>query len=291
MERSRTRRPIQCGIGIAVFFIAFSAARAADDPDVLFPVCTHTPTPADIEAAKAMHAAAVQLFERGEFDRAIENWRDTYKVHCGAHAVLLNVASAYENKGDIESAVAALEAYLRRSPDAPDAESTRTRLDELKKSLPPKVETPPPSATPSVPPPPPPPPPRFERPFGLKPLYLAGAGGVALIAGAVLLPVGFSAVTDAEDACGTAHACTKSQSDLADKGNTGRTLVYAGDIALGAGAAALAGGLVWQFFFNKPRAVSSPPTRDLQQKPGPSALTLIPVIGPGVNGLVIQSSF
>lgn len=289
MERSRTRRPIQCGIGIALF-LTLNTAEASDDPDLLFPVCERVPTPADIEAAKAMHAAAVQLFDRGEYDRAIENWRDTYKVHCTAHAVLLNVASAYENKGDKESAIAALEAYLRRSPDAPDAASTQKRIEELKQSIPPKIETPPPTATPSVRPPPPPPP-KFERPYGHKPWIAVGAGGFALVAGAVLLPVGLSSVSDAEDACGPTHACKKSQADIADKGNAGRVQIIVGDIALGVGAAAIAGGLAWQFLFNKARAQTPGGTTEPPKNKDRASPTLLPIVGSGFSGFLLRSSF
>lgn len=288
MKRSRTRRPIQCGIGMALF-LALGMARAVDDPDVLFPMCDRTPTPADVEAARAMHTAAVELFNRGEYDRAIENWRDTYKVHCTAHAVLLNVASAYENKGDKESAIAALEAYLKRSPDAPDAESTKKRIEELKKSIPPKADTAPTASSSARPPPPPPTAQaKFERPFGYKPWIAVGAGGAALVAGALLVPIGLSFISEAEDACGPNHACKQSQADIADKGNTGRTLVIAGDIALGVSAGALAGGLVWQFLLNKPRAV---PQQNRALDTGQSMPVITPVLGSGFSGVLLRGSF
>lgn len=267
------------GCGVAVVLHA-SSVLAAEDPDVRFPTCGRTPTTADVEAAKVAHKAASQLFERGEYSRAIENWRDTYKLDCTAHAVLINVASAYEKMGDADSAIASLEAYLKRSPDAPDKTTIEQKIENLKKNRPPPPPPPPVVPTaPKVVPTAPKPPPRLERPFGAAPWVAVGTGGAVAIAGAVLLPLGVGAISSAEATCPPpSRACPKDRMDAANEGNTGRTLVLVGDIALGLGGAALVGGLVWQFVFNQPQV--------------PQAhVHVAPSVGPGFQGLAVTGSF
>lgn len=277
--------------GACVLGFGAGAALAVEDPDVLFPTCDKTPNQADIEAAMTSHKAGEQLYERGEFDRAIENWRDTYRLDCSVHAVLINVAYAYEKKGDKESAIAALEAYLRRYPKAPDEKAITERIETLKRELPPKVAPTPtvaPTVTAPTPPPPPPKPlPKPERPYGIKPWYPVVIGGVAMLAGVILLPIGVSAIADAEEACGEARACPKGLEDLASKGNSGRTQVIVGDIALGLGAVGVAGGLLWQIVLNKPRILGP---RGTEPSPPPKT-SVAPALGPGFSGLSVTGSF
>lgn len=281
------------GVFVCVFGVGAGSALGVENPDALFPMCDRVPNQADIEAAMTSHKAGAQLYERGEFDRAIENWRDTYRLDCTVHAVLINVAAAYEKKGDKESAIAALEAYLRRYPKAPDEKSISERIETLKRELPPKVEPVVPTVEPKVtakpPPPPPPPLPKPERPYGIKPWYPVAIGGAAMLTGVILVPIGMSAISDAEAGCGEARACPKGMEDLASKGNTGRTQVIVGDIALGLGAAAVAGGLVWQIVLNKPRLPKRP-------GPGPEAApppktSVTPAAGPGFGGLSVTGAF
>lgn len=290
MERRVALRTWRFGAALAAFLLCADQALSAENPDVLFPTCERTPTQADLNAAIISHKAGVQLFERGEYDRAIENWRDTYKLDCRVHAVLINVSKAYEKKGDLESAVAALEAYLKRYPEAPDAKAIVEQIDELRKKIPPKVEPPPPpkpTVTAKAPPPPPPPLPRPERPYGATPWYPVAVGGVLALTGVILIPVGLSAIADAEAACGEGRACTRSQGDIASKGNAGRAEVVVGDVALSVGLAAAAGGLVWQFMFNKPRLVRRPPP---EAAPKP-ATSLSPALGPGYGGAALTGRF
>ena len=51
------------------------------------------------------HKAAIQFYERADYDRAIRYWNDAYEFDCTAHGVLINIASAYERKGDRAAAV------------------------------------------------------------------------------------------------------------------------------------------------------------------------------------------
>lgn len=293
-------RPWQAGAAALVTLaLAGGLALGADDPNVMFPDCGRTD---DIEAAKIAHKAAAQLFERSEYDRAIENWRDAYKLDCKAHGLLINAASAYEKKGDKESAIAMLEAYLRRAPSAPDATSIIQKIDVLRTSLPPKVD-PVPTATATVAPTarpivrPPPPLPKPERPYGVKPWFVVGAGGVAILAGAILVPVGLGLIAEAEEACGGGRMCEVGQKDIASRGNTGRAEVIAGDVAISVGIAAIAGGLVWQFALNKPRLQKrapegqGDPARPTAPEAAPPPVSFAPFVGPGFGGVAASGSF
>jgi tetratricopeptide (TPR) repeat protein len=295
LPRARFLGRAALAAAVGAFALGGGPALAVENPDVLFPLCDRTPNQGDIEAAMTSHKAGAQLYERGEFDRAIENWRDTYRLDCTVHAVLINVAAAYEKKGDKESAIAALEAYLRRYPKAPDEQAITERIETMKRELPPKVEPTPtvePAVTVKPPPPPPPPPlPRPERPYGVRPWYPVVIGGVAMLAGVVLLPLGLSAVGEAEAACGEARACPKGMEDLASKGNAGRTQVIVGDIALGLGMAGVAGGLVWQIVLNKPRLLK-PAAPEASPAPSPPPKTSVaPAFGPGFGGVSVTGAF
>lgn len=298
MERMKRHRPWQVGAFVSLTIaslIGAGLARAADDPNVLFPECDKTD---NIEAAKIAHRAAMQLFEREEWDRAIENWRDAYKLDCKAHGVLINAASAYEKKGDIENAVAMLEAYLRRAPTAADAPNIIQKIETLRTSLPVRTATPTasavPSATPTVtatvsaPPPPLPPP---QRPYGAIPWMVVGGGAAAVLVGAILVPVGRGAISDAEAACG-GRSCTKSQASIASDGNAGRTKVIAGDVTLGVGIAAIGGGLFWQFAMNKPRLMRpTEPTSDGAPPAAAKGVSVAPMAGPSVIGITASGRF
>src|SRR5689334_3742199 len=97
--------------------------------------CNRTATPDDIELAKQKHQAARQFFELGEYEKAAQYWRDVFNLDCNATGTLLNIANANERLGDKQMAVYALEAYIKRKPDAEDAPKIKIRIENLKKSI------------------------------------------------------------------------------------------------------------------------------------------------------------
>jgi hypothetical protein len=184
-----------------------------------------------------------------------------------------------------------------RNPNAPDAATVIQTIQELRMALP-AATAPVPSATvsaaptapPSAPPPPPPPLRKPERPYGSAPWIVVGAGAGAALAGVILVPLGLNAISDAEAACG-GRTCVKSQGDAASDGNAGRVKVIAGDVVLGVGVAAIAGGLVWQFAMNKPRIMK--PQQD-EGAPSPSttpSVSVAPLGGPTFGGAAITGRF
>ncbi|TKD12047.1 tetratricopeptide repeat protein [Polyangium fumosum] len=277
--------------------------------------CNRTATDEDVEGAKGAHKAARQFYERGEYARAIQYWRDVFNLDCNAVGTLLNIANAYEKLGDRQNAIFALEAYLERAPDAPDASKIQTRVKNLKDLQQSQVPTASASATVSAPPtssairpelPPPPP----VKPFGIAPWITVGVGGAALIAGAILLPIGLgnvSGVQKGKDNVGDPSGCFRvsdpatATNPLApgqvltsggqwfcydkasyDQAVLGQTQTLVGKIALGVGGAAVAGGLVWELLFNKPVPQD-------EQKSGRVHVT--PSVGPGMSGVLVHGSF
>ena len=93
-------------IAASALFLGASVALA-DDP-VSFPECTKAPGPEDVEAAKQSHIIAASRFNLQDWDKAIEFWRQAYGLDCTAHALLVNIANAYEKKGDLPLAREAL---------------------------------------------------------------------------------------------------------------------------------------------------------------------------------------
>jgi tetratricopeptide (TPR) repeat protein len=301
-------RVFESGRGLGVFGILAAAlvvatAPALADPPPEFPPCTREPTQADIEGAAGSHRAAKAYYERGEYDRAVQLWRDAYNFDCTKPAVFLNMANAYEKKGDKVAAIAMLEIYLVRAPkDAADASTIAAKINNLKNSLKTDPGTPPtpsasatadpgPAPTSTVGPDKPVPPPEGERPYGVLPWIVAGAGAAIGIGGVIPLAIGFGKISDAEKLCGESHTdcppddkLTPAQKKIKQDGSDGQTLVPIGWILVGVGGAALVGGLVWQFAFNQRQPATT--TGQLQ-----TGVRLLPAVGPRQQGVVLTGQF
>ena len=293
-------------IGLMVGVSLAAGIALADEPNPFAVECNRTATEEDLQGAKGAHQAARQFYERGEYARAIQYWKDVYNLDCNALGTLLNIANAYEKLGDRKNAILALEAYLKRDPEAADAQKIQTRIENLRSLLSSQpTATPtasvgpvPTSTTTAVPTAPPPP----EKPFGIAPWVTVGVGGAALIAGAILLPVGLdnfysvdagsqkAALAGEGGKCylaypeqNTFHCYDKAS---ADQATLGQGQVLTGKILLGVGAAAVAGGLVWEFLANKPVQPSTGPDAAKNTK-----VRVTPSVGPGLSGVVVQGSF
>lgn len=304
-------------VGLVVGVTLATGMAMADGPQNPFAgKCNRTATEEDVEGAKGAHKAARQFYERGEYARAIQYWRDVFNLDCNAVGTLLNIANAYEKLGDRQNAIFALEAYLERAPDAPDAAKIQTRVKNLKDLQQSQTPTASASATVSAPPtssatmrpelPPPPP----VKPFGVAPWITVGVGGAALIAGAILLPVGLGNVSGVQKGAsnvGDKTGCFRYKDgitpnsplpaeqvatsgsqwfcydkDSYDQAVLGQTQVLIGKIALGVGGAAVAGGLVWELLFNKPVP---------QDEQKSSRVRVTPTVGPGMSGVLVHGSF
>jgi tetratricopeptide (TPR) repeat protein len=299
--------------GVTLFGLVVGVSLAAgialaDDPQNPFDIeCKRKATQEDIEVARSAHNTAKQFYERGEYDRAVRYWRDVFNLDCNAIGTLLNLANAYERLGDRQSAINALEAYLKRDPEAADAEKIRRRIENLRNLM---TTQPTASASVSAAPVPtasasasstsfiqvPPPPPR--KPYGSMPWITVGVGGAVLVAGAVLLPLGLSDVNAAKKGCTQVvsldppdyHASSNSGQwycptlDLASQATRGQSEVLFGKIALGVGGAAVIGGVLWEMLANKPVAKDSASAKT-------GRVHVAPVLGPSTTGVLVHGSF
>lgn len=260
-----------------------------------YPQCTTKPTENDQKAAKSLFTAGQVAFNEADYRTAIQYWRDAYKRDCTANLLLLNLSRAYESAGDKREAVAALKLYLEREPKANDRPQIERRIENMNREL----AGPQPTAT-NLPAPtapaatssggaepagtagPVPTNTSEPRPATAKkpitPWIVVGAGGIVTVLGALVYAGGKSKMSDAEDACPDRSKCN--DPDAAKLGNDGRSQANLGGVMMGLGVAGVAGGLVWQFAFNKPK----PKTTAGLTNVGPS-------FGSGFTGLSLQGQF
>jgi len=96
-----------------------------------YPVCQNSPLPQQVEQAKGLFRAGMQAFNEARYPEAVARWREAYRADCTAHALLLNLARAYELGGDRRSAAIALRAYLEREPNTPQRAQLERRIQVL----------------------------------------------------------------------------------------------------------------------------------------------------------------
>jgi tetratricopeptide (TPR) repeat protein len=299
------------GLSLRGFLVAgiislSSAAAFGEGSKTAFPPCTTTATEADRKAAQGAFAAGQGSFNEADYPTAITYWRDAYRRDCSAHALLLNLARAFELKGDRSEAVNALETYLQRKPDAADADQIRRRIENLKSQITaaekPVAPAAPPAAaaaaaptapSPSAPLPVAAPPPTDTAETGRSrsplPLFVAGGGGVLAIVGAVVFVGGVKKVQDAEADCPT-HTCPHdTPPDIAaaaiEKGNAGRQEQLIGGVLLGAGIAAAGGGVLWYLLSSPSSDAPAKATSPLRRA------VATPAIGPGYAGISLGGAF
>ena len=246
-----------------------------------------------------------------------------FHLDCNATGTLLNIANAYERLADLQNAIFALEAYVKRKPDADDVEKIKRRIENLRTrlaSMPAPTASASASAAPTTsasigtPPELPPPPP--VKPYGVAPWITVGVGGAALVAGAILLPIGLGNVGDVqksapggEDVSSRGSGCFEVEKNTRtaiakskpgsgqwlcvdqasyDQAVRGQYQSLFGKIALGVGGAAVAGGIVWELLFNKPVAAGS--TTPAEKKPTGS-VHFAPSFSPDMTGAFVHGSF
>ncbi len=269
-------------------------ALAQDPPNPFAGECNRTATPEEVEGARGAHQAAKQFYERAEYARAIQYWRDVFNFDCNAIGTLLNIANAYERLGDRQNAIFALETYIKRVPEGTDVSKIQTRVQNLKElqaqaaasaSAAASANAPPPPSA-SAPPPPPSAttPPIMVKPYGTTPWAVVGVGAAVGVVGAIMLPIGLGKAnnTGCKEVSKDNWSCTSE--DAKKEAEVGQVLVPAGKVALGIGGAAIVGGLVWEFLANNP--VPQEP-----DKPVTGRIRLSPAVGPGMTGALIHGTF
>ncbi len=293
--RVRTKSLLACLIGIALAVPALAQTGGVTQ----YPACPDPPpklSQTELEAAHASYKVGVEAYDKGDYPKALDNFRDAFRRDCSKVALLNFISRAYEGKGDKPEAIHALEVYLQRNPKAEDAEAIQTRIQNLKAQLAqgtatataPTVTatatttatiTPTATATATAT--------ATEQPSGgghtAAPWIVVGVGGAALIAGGVLVGVGQGEVAHSRQGCasnpdGSLSCPSPNTSDGQDRktlNSRGTTLSNVGLVVGGVGLAAVIGGLVWHFV----------------EHTKPKAAAFAPVIGPGYAGLAFGSRF
>ena len=285
--------------GLAVGATLIAGIALAQEPQNPFAIeCNRTATPEEVEGARGAHQAARQFYDQGEYARSIQYWRDVFKFDCNAIGTLINLANAYEKLGDRQNAIFALETYIQRLKQAdPTTNVTKfeTKVQNLKQLQQAQIDAaasaaasaaPPPSATTPPPPPSATTPPIMVKPYGAAPGVTVGIGAAVMVVGGILIPVGLAKIGDAQKNCAEptpGNFICKNQADI-DAAQSGQTIVPAGKIALGVGAAAIVGGLVWEFLANKPVPMEA-------DKPATGRVRISPTISPGMSGALIHGTF
>jgi hypothetical protein len=280
------RVPLEGWLLTGIIALGSTAALAADTKTP-FPPCTTAPTTADQKAAKGAFEAGQGSFNEADYATAITYWRDAYRRDCTAHALLLNLARAYELKSDRSEAVNALETYLQRKPDTPDADQIRRRIDNLKQQMAAVAPSPAPTAGPVptstattttfVPPPPAEVPSTSGR--SPAPYFVMGGGALVAIVGAVIYAGGAKKVSDFEAACPN-RMCPGGPAQQ-QEANDARNQQNLGGVVLGLGIAGIGAGLIW-YLTSTP---SSSPA------PAPARASLTPVVGSGFGGVSLSGHF
>jgi len=287
-----------------MLFLSGQAAMAQSRP---YPECTAEPTESDIAAAKGAFQAGQASFNEADYDRAITYWEDAYRRDCTAHALLLNLARAYELKGDKPQAVEALQTFLARKPESPQKDQIARRIEVLNQQI--AAEA---TATAAAPPPeeakPEPekpaepaksaPPPQAEEPakpaesknHWVGPVIVGGVGLAATVTGVVLHSMGSSDEQDAEDACPTRQKCDPGVEEM---GNSGIQKQKIGVGLIIGGGVAMAGGVAW-YFLTKPGPTTAAPMDGAARARGnvpKSRWVVVPEAGQGYAGLAAAGTF
>ncbi len=274
-------------------------------------------TKSNVDRAHGVFLSGKGYLDVSDYDKAISYFKDAYTIDCSVHAILPIIATAYERKGDKREAVHALEEYLRRVPNASDADLVQQRIANLKDQIAheqPTVTAPattsaatttntgaatgPTTTTTGT---------STGAPTGtdtsigggnppgtgghtVGPWIVVGVGAAAVIGGVILFAAGAKTVSDVNnkagslgctvnpDQCSGPNAAQHAQ-ELTNERNPGYQNETIGAVIGSVGVAAVVGGLIWHFV-EKPGGA-----------PQAGAAQLTPTVAPGFAGLSLRGSF
>ncbi len=260
------------------------AAQPASGSATPYPAACSSVPQSESERAHTIYQAGKVQYDDKNYDAAIAQFREAYKRDCSKHDLLIIISRAYELKGDRVEALKALEMYLERVPNSPDASTHRNGIESLKRQIaaapPPAVTAPPPSATTTAPPP------AEVREHTVLPWLVVGLGGAAVITGAILLVAAPKVPSNCNESSGSCTAVPASEDagQLANERSQAGTSVgerKGGLIAIISGAGVIGIGLLWHFL---------EPTGPVE-KTGNTKPSLVPAVAPGYAGMSLGGSF
>lgn len=253
-----------------------------------YPTCTgRTVTQQESERAHTIYQAGKIQYDEGSYEAAIAQFREAYVRDCTKHDLLVIISRAYELKGDKQEAIRALDVYLERVPNSPEASAHRQRIENLRKSLaaappPPTPTTAPPSSTPAAAPTAQPAT-AEPREHTIYPWVMVGTGAVIVVVGSVFL----ATTPDLPANCDLdKKTCTRqpneSDQDFADRqaqAGRARQQPLFSSVAIAGGGALVVGGLIWHFL---------EPTGPKEQGLGPRVR---PALARGYGGIDLVGRF
>jgi tetratricopeptide (TPR) repeat protein len=215
-------------------------------------------------------------FRLRDFDGAITEWKAGYKLKADA-TFLYNIAQAYKEKGDFQTAIAFYQSYLKELPSADNRDTVQKTMDELKA----KLAAPPPK--PDTNPPPTPPPPRSteteSHTSGVRIAgIVVGVAGLGLVGTGVVFGLGAQSNQSAFDQAKANH--DPWTPELQAKVDAGKRDAMLSTVTLIAGSALVVGGVVMI-------AVG----KSTKKAPAESSWRLTPAVGPGVASLAFSAAW
>ena len=273
-------RQLVIGLGLlfAVAIPARAQAQTAPSPAYAPACAAASVSSAKSEEAHAFYNAGRALYDEGNYDGAITQFREAYRRDCSKHDLLVIISRSYELKGDRVEAVKALELFLDRVKDSPDAATHRTKIENLKKQI--AAQPPPVVQSPLVVAPPP-----EVREHTVPPWIVVGVGGAAIAVGVVLLVTTPARPGNCQAGANKCIRQPASESDaqLADDQSRAAASVnqsVAGGVLLAGGGALVLGGLLWHFL---------EPTGPVSRAATKPELT--PSVAPGYAGVSLGGTF
>jgi tetratricopeptide (TPR) repeat protein len=277
---------IGSGLLLAVATSVPALAQSASGSATPYPypaACSSVPQ-SESERAHTIYQAGKVQYDDKNYDAAIAQFREAYKRDCSKHDLLIIISRAYELKGDRVEALKALEMYLERVPNSPDAPTHRNGIESLKRQI---AAAPPPVATPTAPTSTSTaaPAPAELREHTVPPWLVVGLGGAAVVTGAILLVTTPKVPPNCDESSGscrlisaTATTPAESMTQLENDRSQAGTAVgqqKAGLILIVGGVGVIGIGLLWHFL---------EPTGPVE-KTGSTKPSLVPAVAPGYAGV------
>ena len=265
---------------------AASAASAASGASATpYPAACGSVPQSESERAHTIYQAGKVHYDDKNYDAAIAQFREAYKRDCSKHDLLIIISRAYELKGDRVEALKALEMYLERVPNSPDASTHRNGIESLKRQI---AAAPPPSATTTAPSPSATTtaPPTEVREHTVLPWLVVGLGGAAVITGAIFLVAAPKVPPNCNESSGSCSAVPPNEdpAQLAkDRAQAGTSVGdrTGGLIAIISGAGVIGIGLLWHFL-----EPTGPVEKTASTKP-----SFVPAVAPGYAGMSFGGGF
>src|SRR5262245_7648948 len=123
-------RQLVCGAWVIGALVLIPARAAAQDPS------------ADDLARRHFDSGAAYLQE-SDYENALKAFQKAYELS-KRPAILINIATVEERRGNLDGAIQALKSYLELEPNGEHVETTKLRLQNLEKRA--SEQAPPPVA-------------------------------------------------------------------------------------------------------------------------------------------------